>query len=361
LDDYILTQIAIQLLIGPYIDRWARTKVMFLSECVRFLSFAMVLFLLIQNTLTVQALYLIAFLISIVLYDPAASALLPSIIKNKDLVKANAKIFGTVQLMRLVALPSAGVLIGFWGKVESIVLVVLLFFISLVLLTLLKEERSARYTKETWWNQFKKGIRIYKEQHILVFLGFFIAMTSFGVFATQAMYIPYVSEVLGGSSFEYGLFAASFPLGYIMGSIIVGRVKEPTRYKYLVMIGALFVGGITYILLGLTETLWIAVMIEVVAGIVMPFWNVYSTTLYQRVVPDELRGQVFSVRFILTKAATPLGILYGTFCATTFSLPFLFLSIGIAICLVSGLGMIVLNVYSIGSKQEMVSRIGNSP
>lgn len=137
-----------------------------------------------------------------------------------------------------------------------------------------------------------------------------------------------------------------------MGTMLVGRIKEPKEHRYTVMLGAVFIGGVSYLLLGITTLFWLAILIEIMAGIVMPFWNVHSTTLYQRVVPNEMRAQVFSVRFIISKAAAPLGILYGTFCATYYSIPALFLSVGILTCSITAIGMVVLQ-RSIGKRREI--------
>lgn len=348
----LCTQIIVQLGMSPYLDRWARKKVMMISELVRWMAYVGILLLLVQNLLSVEVLYAAAFLTSIVIYDPAANALLPSVVKNDELMKANAKISGIGQMMRLLALPSAGFLIGFWGGFESLVFVVGLFSVSVLLLMFLEEKNFVPSKIESWWKQSKKGISFYKEQPILIILGFFIAITNFGIFATLSMYIPYVTEILGGSSFEYGLFAASFPLGFVMGTMLVGRIKEPKEHRYTVMLGAVFIGGASYLLLGITTLFWLAILIEIMAGIVMPFWNVHSTTLYQRVVPNEMRAQVFSVRFIISKAAAPLGILYGTFCATYYSIPALFLSVGLLTCSITAIGMVVLQ-RSIGKRREI--------
>lgn len=348
----LCTQIIVQLGMSPYLDRWARKKVMMISELVRWMAYVGILLLLVQNLLSVEVLYAATFLTSIVIYDPAANALLPSVVKNDELVKANAKISGIGQMMRLLALPSAGFLIGFWGGFESLVFVVSLFSVSVLLLMFLEEKNFVPSKIDSWWKQSKKGISFYKEQPILIILGFFIAITNFGIFATLSMYIPYVTEILGGSSFEYGLFAASFPLGFVMGTMLVGRIKEPKEHRYTVMLGAVFIGGASYLLLGITTLFWLAILIEIMAGIVMPFWNVHSTTLYQRVVPNEMRAQVFSVRFIISKAAAPLGILYGTFCATYYSIPALFLSVGLLTCSITAIGMVVLQ-RSIGKRREI--------
>ncbi|PYZ97489.1 hypothetical protein CR205_02515 [Alteribacter lacisalsi] len=342
------TRMLVQFAVGPYIDRFRRTSVMVLSEMVRVAAFSGLLVLSAVGELTPAALYGGAFLISVVFFDPAAHALLPKLVTETALVKANAKVAGLGQLMRLIALPIAGVAVAVSGSIVSLALVTGMFVLSALMASGITEEDRAREKDETgsWWKQFKRGVVIYRKHPVLLFLGFFIAVINFAVFATQVMYIPYVIEVLGGSSFAYGIFAAMFPLGYVAGSYVVGRWKEPGRVMmYALMIGALFAGGLTHIGLGLVSVLWAALLIEAAAGLVMPIWNIYSNLLYQRLVPDGIRGQVFTVRFLIATAATPLGIVYGTFWASRFDLPSLFISVGVLSCVLTAGGLAVVAVY----------------
>ncbi|MFA1822667.1 MFS transporter [Virgibacillus oceani] len=341
------TQIFVQFSIGPYIDRFQRKSVMMVSESVRILAYILLLIISFTGHLNAGILYSVAFLTAVVVYDPPANALVPNLVKKDQLVKANAHIAGTVQFMRLIALPIAGLVVASFSIYLAVFMVVFLFLISILFVSLIQEHRqSNKMVGNNWWSQFKKGLAVYRKQKILIFLGFFIAVVNFSVFATQVMYIPYVLEVLDGTSFSYGLFAASFPLGYIIGSFIVGKLSEPSqRLMYILMIGALFIGGLTHVGLGLTTLLWAAIMIEVIAGIIMPVWNIYCNTLFQKLVPDDIRGQVFTVRFIFSKIATPLGIIYGTFWAISFTLPTLFLSVGILTCVLTAVGVMSLGLY----------------
>lgn len=354
----VFGQMLVQFLAGPVIDRWKRTTMMQFSELLRFLSYSIILLLFSIGDPMVEILYAASFLTAIVVYDSAANALIPKIVDKDRLVKVNARIAGLVQLIRLIALPIAGIMISAWGQKASLLVVSALFFISIWMIGYISETANNALKKQTWSSQFKKGIQIYRQHPILLYLGLFIATTSFGVFATQAMYIPYVKEILGGSSFQLGLFSAAFPFGYLIGTYIVGKLTEPKKYLYHTMVAALFAGGLTYIALGFTKNIAIALFIETLAGVAMPFWNVYSTTLYQRLVPETLLGQVFSVRFLLTKIVTPLGILYGTFCATVFSIPALFFSVGFIICLVSGIGLMFLSALI--AKSNMISASHNA-
>lgn len=341
----ISAQMLVQFIIGPLIDKYKRTSVMKLTELVRMLSYGAILLFQTTGQSSVVVLYLASFLSSLAVYDAAANALIPKWVHRRILVKINAKISGLVQFARFVSFPISGLLVGMYGTKITLEIIIVLFVLSLAALVWTQEKPAKVQRKQTWGNQFKTGLAIYKNQKILLILGLFVSITSFGVFATQAMYIPYVTEILGRTSSAYGFFAAAFPLGYIAGTVIVGRLREP-KALYPIMLTTLCFGGLTYIALGSTTMFWTACLIEFAAGIAMPFWNVYSSTLYHRLVTEEIMGQVLSVRFLLTKAAAPLGIVYGTFCASAYGLPALFLSVGILICLVSGAGIAFVRVFT---------------
>lgn len=333
-------QLIVQFIAGPYIDRFKRTTVMRASEALRAFVYLLLLLFITAGFNEEALLYAAAFFTSITAYDPAAAALVPKLVHKEELVKVNAGISGGVQLMRFLTLPAAGFLVSVLNEKSSLILIVCAFSISFIMIGFLLEKHTEIDDKATWIKKFKEGTLVYRKHKILLFLGGLVSITSFGVFAAQTMYIPFVSEVLGGSSFEYGLFAASFPLGYIAGSFAASRIKVKDTSIYQIMMLALFIGGSTYLALGAAKTLAAAMVIEIAAGAAMPFWNVYSTTLYQRLVPQSILGQVFSVRFLMTKAAAPLGIVYGTVCAAQFGIQFLFLSIGAIICTVSGGGLL---------------------
>ena len=117
--------------------------------------------------------------------------------------------------------------------------------------------------------------------------------------------LPYIKDELSAGYAEYGYFMAGFPLGYVVGSMLVGKVKY--RSRRLLMLGGLFVGGLTYISLGLNNSIIIAIVIEVIAGICIVFFNVHNTTICQQTVPSNMIGKVFSVRLFFIRSAIDLA------------------------------------------------------
>lgn len=86
-----------------------------------------------------------------------------------------------------------------------------------------------------------------------------------------------------------------FPLGYVVGSFLVGMWGSRGERRYI-MLSGLLMGGLSFLLLGFVEFIPLAILCEFLGGVCFPFFNVHQTTLYQKIIPTELMGQIFSVR-----------------------------------------------------------------
>lgn len=62
--------------------------------------------------------------------------------------------------------------------------------------------------------------------------------------------------------------------------------------------------------------------------------------MYQRRVPDELRGRVFSVRILLSQLGMPLGALMGGAFSEAWGIPALFILVGGIVVLASSLAFL---------------------
>lgn len=174
---------------------------------------------------------------------------------------------------------------------------------------------------------------------IIVWLGIFLTFVQFGVGVTMVTNLPYIKDELSAGYAEYGYFMAGFPLGYVVGSILVGKVTYKSRR--ILMLGGLFIGGLTYISLGFNHSIIIAVIIEVIAGICISFFNVHNTTICQQTVPNNMIGKVFSVRLFFIRSAMPLGVLLGGILSEMWGVRVLYFIIGLIICVTSLIGILL--------------------
>lgn len=103
-----------------------------------------------------------------------------------------------------------------------------------------------------------------------------MAFVQFGVGVTMVTTLPYITEELDGTYAEYGYFMAGFPIGYILGAILVTKIKNQS-IRFL-MLGSLLMGGITFIALYFIQSLPLAIGTEIIGGIAMAF-SVYIIRL----------------------------------------------------------------------------------
>ncbi|KXY47260.1 permease [Bacillus cereus] len=338
---YFIPSLILQLISGPYIDKWSRKWIMIFSQWMRASVFLLPLVMLVTNSVEVWHIYVVQIIVGLItpLYTPASQAITPSIVSKEQLQDANAYIDGMTRLMMFLAPVLGGIVIHFIGMKLTLFFVCVCLFISGGLLLFITEKRIKQELRKTWLEEFLHGFTYFFTKPVIVWLGIFLTFVQFGVGVTMVTNLPYIKDELSAGYAEYGYFMAGFPLGYVVGSILVGKVKY--RSRRLLMLGGLFVGGLTYISLGLNNSIIIAIVIEVIAGICIAFFNVHNTTICQQTVPSNMIGKVFSVRLFFIRSAMPLGVLLGGILSEMWGVRVLYFIIGSIICVTSLIGILL--------------------
>lgn len=338
---YFIPSLILQLISGPYIDKWSRKWIMIFSQWMRAVVFLLPLVMVVTSSIEVWHVYVVQIIIGLItpLYTPASQAITPSIVSKENLQEANGYIDGMTRLMMFLGPVLGGVVIHFIGTELTLSFVCICLFISGALLLNIKEKRTTQPIRKTWLEQFLHGFTYFFTKPVIVWLGVFLTFVQFGVGVTMVTNLPYIKDELSAGYAEYGYFMAGFPLGYVVGSMLVGKVKN--RSRRLLMLGGLFVGGLTYISLGLNNSIIIAIVIEVIAGICIAFFNVHNTTICQQTVPNNMIGKVFSVRLFFIRSAMPLGVLLGGILSEMWGVRALYFIIGTIICVTSLIGILL--------------------
>ncbi|MGG0724890.1 MFS transporter [Bacillus mycoides] len=338
---YFIPSLILQLISGPYIDKWSRKWIMIFSQWMRASVFLLPLVMLVTNSVEVWHIYVVQIIIGLItpLYTPASQAITPSIVSKEQLQDANAYIDGMTRLMMFLAPVLGGIVIHLIGMKLTLFFVCICLFISGGLLLFIREKRIKQELRKTWLEEFLHGFTYFFTKPVIVWLGVFLTFVQFGVGVTMVTNLPYIKDELSAGYAEYGYFMAGFPLGYVVGSMLVGKVKY--RSRRLLMLGGLFVGGLTYISLGLNNSIIIAIVIEVIAGICIAFFNVHNTTICQQTVPNNMIGKVFSVRLFFIRSAMPLGVFLGGILSEMWGVRILYFIIGSIICVTSLIGILL--------------------
>ncbi|ENQ3106269.1 MFS transporter [Bacillus cereus] len=340
---YFIPSLIFQLFIGPFIDRISRKYIMLWSQILRGMVFFIPVLLMVSGHIEIWSLFVIQIVLGILqpLYVPAASALLPTIVEHNKLTQANAWLDGTVRTMSFLAPTLGGLIIAYIGTSSTYILVGVLFLISASSLAYLHEPSVTHNNKKTTWlKQIVSGYQYFFKHRPLIWLGFFTSLVQFSVGVTMVINVPYIIEELNGTSFSYGIFMGSFPFGYVIGSFLVSKWRNTWPQRYI-MLSGLFMGGVSFFLLGFVTSFPLAVLCEILGGICFPFFNIHQTSLLQKIVPSHLMGQIFSVRLFLIRATMPLGILFAGQIVEISGIRFLYIAIGSLIIIPALFGMLL--------------------
>ncbi|GMR68782.1 MFS transporter [Bacillus sp. MN7755] len=338
---YFIPSLILQLLSGPFIDKWSRKWIMIFSQWIRASVFLLPLVMLVSGSIEVWHIYVVQIVVGLItpLYTPASQAITPSIVRKEQLQDANAYIDGMTRLMMFLAPVLGGVVIHLIGTELTLAFVCMCLFVSGTFLLYIKENRTTQPIRKTWLEQFLHGFTYFFTKPIIVWLCIFLTFVQFGVGVTMVTNLPYIKVELSAGYAEFGYFMAGFPLGYVVGSILVGKVIYKSRR--VLMLGGLFIGGLTYISLGFNHSIVIAIIIEVIAGVCIAFFNVHNTTICQQSVPNNMIGQVFSVRLFFIRSAMPLGVLLGGILSEVWGVRALYFIISSIICVTSLIGILL--------------------
>ncbi|MGW4955791.1 MFS transporter [Nonomuraea sp. NPDC004186] len=303
-----LPDVVLGSLAGVLADRWDRRRVLVVTDVL--LALGLLPLLAVRGPGQVWIVYAVALwtgVLSTVL-APAQKALVPRIVAESQLVRANALHGQTGQAARLLGAMLGGLAVSAGGLAAVVLIDVASFLVSAALqATLRPPGRPARTA--TMGGQWVAGLRLAMGDAGVRLLVAYMMITGLGegIFATLAA--PFVSDVLGGAGDAYGLFLSVQAVGGILGGLVVAL--RPGRADPRVLLGgATVVFGLvdlalfTYPLA--VPALWPALALIGLAGVPAAAATAGFATLAQNVAGDDRRGSVFGV-LGSAHAATALG------------------------------------------------------
>jgi predicted MFS family arabinose efflux permease len=146
----------------------------------------------------------------------------------------------------------------------------------------------------------------------------------------------YSSQTLHANAEGYGLLWSGFGVGAFAGVLTLTRLASRWRPSVALPLIAVLWGALLCPLF-LIRQLPYAMLFLGLAGASWAPYTPMETTLLQRLVPPEVRGQVFGARHSLVATASPLGAAIGGALLGYISAPQL-IAISGAACIIAGLG-----------------------
>ena len=250
-----------------------------------------------------------------VLRDNSAQTLMPAVVEDKDLEKANGRMWSAEALTNSFVGPPLGSLLIGAAVFLPFFVDAATFFIAAALIASMKPTvKSFSPESKTGPINFKAEIKegfTWLWSHTLLRPMAIILGLLNGIAAlTGATFILFAQEVLDTTVFIFAILGTAGAIGGILGGLLGPKVSEKIGTGRTLSL-VLFTEALCTFFIGLTtnwQIVWVLTALATFTGVL---WNVVTVSLRQSFIPTNLLGRVNSVYRFFAWGSIPIGALIG--------------------------------------------------
>jgi MFS family permease len=234
---------------------------------------------------------------------PARRAMTPRLVKPEQLTPAIALQTLSGRTVMLAGPALAGVVAGIWGVKACYLIDVISFagaFYGRFRLPAMPASAVPLAARRTM-SSIGEGLRFIRRTPVV--LGAFLTDLDVVLLGLPVALFPALNaEHFGGRPQTLGLLTAAVGVGGITTAVLSGPASRVKRHG-LGMLGGTLVWGGAIAAFGFTRSLPLGLLALAVAGAADTMTVTFRASLVQTVTPDELRGRVSSVEYIIGASA----------------------------------------------------------
>lgn len=280
---------------GVIADRYERVMILVTSSLVSAVLMAGIAAAVAADAPVVLILILVALsAASLAPYRPAAGALTPEIVGEKDLAAANS-IFSALENLVVVVGPGIGGLLLLTGEpFIGVAINAASFVVAAALVARLRVRSTGSAAEEgNALQQFTVGLKALGAQPVALAVILFCALDSAVYGATSVLYAP-LSIRLGTGTNGYSYLLAGAALGGVLGAGLANRLSSGARLAPVIM-GSICLQALPFLVTVPVRSPALACALQVVSGVGMVIVDVLALTSLQRDLPGEVLSRVLGV------------------------------------------------------------------
>ena len=304
------------LIIGAWVDRVDRKRLMISVEITQSLVIFSVPLLAALDLLSIWWIYGVGFASSTlwICFNAAEFAAIPSLVSEEKLVSANGRLQASYSAATVVGPLLAGLLTTVIPIHAVLLFDALSFLLSAIALRSIRTGfnvgDAGQQRQKSLRRDVGEGLRYVLGHPVLRNTCFMMALINCVGFTVYAQLVLFAKERLGASDAQLGLLYAAGGVGMLALALLAGPLRRHLPFNK-VALGTLMAGGVLIVLLASTRMYWVAVPLwALIWGLVILF-DINSNSLWQEVVPNRMLGRVQGTVSVLSWSAIPLGILIG--------------------------------------------------
>ncbi len=303
------------LIIGAWVDRLNRKRLMIATDIGRALVIASVPTMALFNLLTVWWIYGVGFITATltIFFDSAQFAAIPSLVNQKDLVAANGRIQASYSAATILGPLLAGMFLGLLDISNLLWFDGASFLVSALSLALIRrsfnnEKSEPKITSIR--QDVAEGLRYVLKHPLLRNISLMMCLVNLVASSANAQLVLFAKERLQANDSQVGWLYSAGSLGIVLMSLAAGPLRK--RFTFgVVALGALMLNGLLILAMSFTTNYWLALPLWGLGWGFGILFNINTGSLRQSIVPNHMLGRIMSIAGVLAWSAIPVGTFIG--------------------------------------------------
>ena len=304
----------LQIFISPIINKFNVKRFLIISQLLQAIILLVITYLIYVNKLQITMLIIFIVCISFInqIVYPIQLALLPKIVKQEDLVKANSLFSIAYQGSDALFNSIGGYIISIFGTIFAFIINSITFFINSTLFIFLSDDLSKNENtntiQENYFSKLSSGIKIWNTPLLKPLLIGIIIIN----FSTSSLLtlLPEYSE----TSYFYGVLLSASGLGILIGAFlsnsqILKNIRLGVLYTTFTLGIGLSWGALSIVNNNSITNKIVNFLLFLFGWILIGILNTYSQTMIQCIISKDKLDVAMSTMIGLSIAFSPLGAL----------------------------------------------------
>ena len=302
----------LQIFVSPLISKFNIKRFLIISQLFQAIILLVITYLIYINKLQITTLIIFIICISFInqIVYPIQLALLPKIVKQKDLVRANSLFSIAYQGSDALFNSIGGFIITVFGSIYDFIINSITFFINSFIFIFLSDglSKNTNNIRENYFSKLSSGIKIWNTPLLKPLLIGIIIIN----FSTSSLLtlLPEYSE----TSYFYGILLSASGLGILIGAFLsnsqtLKNIRLSILYTTFTLGIALSWGSLSILNNNSITNKIINFLLFLFGWILIGILNTYSQTMIQCIISKDKLDIAMSTMIGLSIAFSPLGAL----------------------------------------------------
>ena len=302
----------LQIFVSPLISKFNIKRFLIISQLFQAIILLVITYLIYVNKLQITTLIIFIVCISFInqIVYPIQLGLLPKIVKQQDLVKANSLFSIAYQGSDALFNSIGGFIITVFGTIYAFIINSITFFINSFIFIFLSNNlsKNTNTIQENYFSKLSSGIKIWNTPLLKPLLIGIIIIN----FSTSSLLtlLPEYSE----TSYFYGILLSASGLGILIGAFlsnsqILKNIRLSVLYTTFTLGIALSWGALSIVNNNSITNKIVNFLLFLFGWILIGILNTYSQTMIQCIISKDKLDVAMSTMIGLSIAFSPLGAL----------------------------------------------------